>query len=282
MATMIPQTIPFDAPESEKRIFNLLRDDPAAADWRIIWSHRPRQFDLESGRRREIDFLIIIPNRGILCLEVKGGQFDLRNGQWHPLGNANAIEPPDRQSEQAMFALRHELQQQFPHDSGIQSTPIDFAVAFTDWAWPYNLRPPTPLIYDKNVIDIPGQLTNRISEAARRMQNPVGRPRRPRRPNATTTRTLLDYLAPNFRLTAGPQLDIINQQLIRSEVPPHTDPAANCPGECSGSSARYGRPRGRPARPGNRHPRTPGFLPVATSAWSWSLSLCCGSAAALL
>ena len=215
MTTMIPQTIPFDAPESEKRIFNLLRDDPSAADWRIIWSHRPRQFDLESGRRREIDFLIIIPNRGILCLEVKGGQFDLRNGQWHPLGNANAIEPPDRQSEQAMFALRHELQQQFPHDSGIQSTPIDFAVAFTDWAWPYNLRPPTPLIYDKNVIDIPGQLTNRISEAARRLQNPVGRGRRSRRPNDATTRTLLDYLAPNFRLTAGPQLDIINQQLIR-------------------------------------------------------------------
>ena len=214
MATMIPQTLPFDAWESEKRIFNLLRDDPAANDWRIIWSHRPRQFDLESGRRREIDFLIIIPNRGILCLEVKGGQYDIRDGQWYRPGDRSPIEPPDRQSERAMFALRNELRQQFPGRNRLLSAPIDFAVAFLDWEWPSGLSLPTPLIYDKGVLDTPGQLVSRIAHDARQLRNPISG-RRPRGPDDATTQTLLDYLAPNFRLTAGPQLDLINQQLIR-------------------------------------------------------------------
>ena len=214
MATMIPQTIPFDAPDSEKLVFRLLRDDPAADDWRVIWSHRPRQFDLESGRRREVDFLIIIPNRGILCLEVKGGQFEILDGQWHRLRDPGDIEPPDRQAERAMFALRNELRQQFPGNNGVLSAPIDFAVAFTDWEWPPGLSLPTPLIYGKDVLDTPGQLVGRIAHDARGLRNPISG-RRSRGPNDATVRTLLDHLAPNFRLNAGPQLDGISEQLIR-------------------------------------------------------------------
>jgi hypothetical protein len=59
MAKMIPQTLPYDAPNSEKRVFGLLRDSPVTEDWIVIWSYRPPQFDLESGRRREVDLVLL-------------------------------------------------------------------------------------------------------------------------------------------------------------------------------------------------------------------------------
>ena len=99
MTRMIPQTLPFDAPASEQRLFELLRDALGTDDWAAIWSYRPAQFELESGRRREVDFIILIPRAGILCLEVKGGQFEIRDGSWYTAGARKSIESPDRQSE---------------------------------------------------------------------------------------------------------------------------------------------------------------------------------------
>ena len=129
MARMIPQTLPFDAPGSEQRVFELLRDGPGTGDWTVIWSYRPVQLELESRRRREVDFLILIPKAGILCLEVKGGQFEIRDGSWYPAGTSKSIESPDRQSEQAMFTLRNDLIRQFQREPSVLSAPMDFAVA---------------------------------------------------------------------------------------------------------------------------------------------------------
>lgn len=222
MTRMIPQTLPFDAPASEQRLFELLRDAPGTDDWAAIWSYRPAQFELESGRRREVDFIILIPRAGILCLEVKGGQFEIRDGSWYTAGARKSIESPDRQSEQAMFALRNDLLRQFQREPTVLSAPMDFAVALTDWAWPYDLPRPARLIFDKAVVDAPGLLARNLSEAARQFNTPVDSqsrsrrdPRRLRKLTAGTIARLLDYLAPNYRLVAGPQLERISEQLIR-------------------------------------------------------------------
>ena len=216
MATMIPESIPFDAYESERRVFRLLREAPDTDAWWVIWSYRPRQFELESGRRREIDFLVLMPGAGILCLEVKGGQYEIRQGVWYPAGNRESVERPDRQSEQAMFALRNELLQQFNANNDIKSLPLDFAVAFTAWEWPKGLEAPAPLIYDKSVVDHPDSFVSRLADDAAKLKSPVQPGRRSVRPlNDSTIKRLADYLAPNFRLNAGPQLDVISEQLIR-------------------------------------------------------------------
>ena len=216
MAKMIPQTLPYDAPYSEKRVFGLLRDSPVTGDWIVIWSYRPPQFDLESGRRREVDFIILVPNRGLLCLEVKGGNFFLTEGEWYRPGYKFSFEAPDRQSERAMHSLRNDLMQRFGSNNGVMSTPIDFALAFTDWDWPPDLTYPTPLLFDRSVLDAPDQFVSRLVDAVAELSNPVNSSRnRSRRPNAETIACLMQYLAPNYALAAGPQLDKISEQLIR-------------------------------------------------------------------
>ena len=216
MARMIPQAIPFDAPASERRVFELLRDGSGTEDWSVIWSYRPPQFGLESGRRREVDFLILIPGRGIMCLEVKGGQFYICDGEWHRPTESHAVEPPDRQSESAMYALRSDLVERFASNNGVMSTPIDFALAFTDWTWPDRLTQPTPLIFDRAVLDTPDLFVVSLAEAARGLKNPMhSRRNRVRRPNDETIARILSHVAPSYALAAGPQLDSISEQLIR-------------------------------------------------------------------
>ena len=220
MATMIPESIPGDAPDSERRIFNLLRDDPAADNWVALWSLRPGQRNLQSGRRREVDFLILIPKGGAICLEVKGGQFDLRNGQWHRAGDAETMENPARQSEAAMHRLRQEIGDEFNRKSRendrIKAMPMDFAVAFTDWEWPEGLRRDTPLIYDRAVVNAPGALARQIANDAKLLSNPVARGVAPIRPTVDTIGRLVNYLAPNIMtaVTLGSQLGDIDEKLI--------------------------------------------------------------------
>ena len=60
MATIIPPVIPDDAPDSERLVFELLRADPATESWIIGHKVRPRQS--RRRRRREVDFLILIPS----------------------------------------------------------------------------------------------------------------------------------------------------------------------------------------------------------------------------
>ena len=220
MATMIPESIPGDAPDSERRIFNLLRDDPTADNWVVLWSLRPGQRNLQSGRRREVDFLILIPKGGAICLEVKGGQFDIRNGQWHRAREAEAMENPAAQSEAAMHRLRREIGDEFSRKSRendrIKAMPMDFAVAFTDWEWPEGLRRDTPLIYDRAVVNAPGALARQIANDAKLLGNPVARGVAPIRPNVSTIERLVNYLAPNIMtaVTLGSQLGDIDEKLI--------------------------------------------------------------------
>ena len=216
MARMIPQAMPFDAPDSERRVFDFLREGTGTDDWRVVWSYRPPQFDLESGRRREIDFIILIPGRGILCLEVKGGPFYISNGQWYRPSDTKPIEPPDRQSESAMHALRNQLREQFSSNNGVMAAPIDFGVAFTDWKWPDEVAPPTPLLFDRDDLQDADQFVVRLLDAAEGLSNTVAlRRASPRKPNDETVDRILNLVAPNYALAAGPQLDSINEQIIR-------------------------------------------------------------------
>ncbi|MDH3378647.1 MAG: NERD domain-containing protein, partial [Gammaproteobacteria bacterium] len=70
MATMIPEFLPEDAPDSEKKICAALADlNPA---WTILWSV---SWQGERNNREgdgEADFVLINPNHGVIVLEVKG------------------------------------------------------------------------------------------------------------------------------------------------------------------------------------------------------------------
>lgn len=155
MATMIPQRLSDDTPKSELDVFELLERDPAAERWTVLHSQRPSPaYSPGRGRggrrRREIDFLVLIPDVGILCLEVKGGSFRVENGEWYPGASTTPTEPPVSQAQTAMYDMRNELVGQFSQSWGNAELPIECAVIFTDTVWPSNAR-----AADRPVVSLP-------------------------------------------------------------------------------------------------------------------------------
>ena len=70
MATIIPRLIPSDAPNGEKDIFHKLKTSTQIEDWIVLHG-----LDIASHITQiegEADFVIIVPNHGILVLEDDG------------------------------------------------------------------------------------------------------------------------------------------------------------------------------------------------------------------
>lgn len=81
MARLMPSFTDDRTPPGERDVFNYLSTGPA--DWTAIHS-----LDLSpwnKGLRTEVDFVVIVPDIGILCIEVKSHQNISFDGkQWHP------------------------------------------------------------------------------------------------------------------------------------------------------------------------------------------------------
>ena len=196
MATMIPAAIP-GASAAEQTVFNLLRDDPATEGWVVM--HRVKTLASDQ-RERTIDFLSMVPDAAILCLEVRGGGFEVKSGQWYALSTREPVTPPGRQVEKAMYELDSQLRAHFPGWNGDAELPIDSVVLFTDTTWPPHLR---PLSYSTiSLPDLAGYahqtLGERLSEIAGeiRAELPDSPP-----PHPATLRAGQDYLAPTLSLT---------------------------------------------------------------------------------
>lgn len=115
MARMIPAAIDPRTPSpGEKDVFQRLASDPAAEAWTVIHSldlpHHVRQI---SG---ELDFVVLVPGKGILCLEVKAAaSVSRRDGLWYygkePKGDPRG---PFRQASEGMHSLRERLAKRYP------------------------------------------------------------------------------------------------------------------------------------------------------------------------
>ena len=213
MAIMIPEAVPPDAPHSEQTVFDLLRDDPATDDWVVIHSS---EYDAYQGRPREIDFLILMPGCGIVCLEVKGGGFEVENGQWYSLWSGSSVESPISQGRAAMFALKNELERSFWRDLSNSPIPIDFAVVFTDCNWPDDVPRPTRAVIDHSELH---NLVTRLKGVGLRIRSGVGSSNTSASFSAQTMDRLRRRLAPSFTMelvtAVGPTLDRIDEHLVR-------------------------------------------------------------------
>lgn len=108
MARLIPSFIDDQSPPGERDVFTMLSSGPE--DWVIIHS-----LDLAPWNNRlrtEIDFVVIVPDSGILCIEVKSHE-DIRfdGSRWWP----NSIKrSPFKQATDARYALLRGLAEHFP------------------------------------------------------------------------------------------------------------------------------------------------------------------------
>ena len=137
MATMVPAAIP-EAPEDDQMVFNLLREDPATDGWVIFYSVKVTAHD---QRERKIDFLALVPDSAILCMDVRGGGYEVKQGQWYALWSREMVDRPGRQVAKAMYGLDDQLRDHFAHWGADAELPMDCVILFTDTTWPPHLRP---------------------------------------------------------------------------------------------------------------------------------------------
>jgi len=136
MARMIPPVIPTDYPsEGEREVFRRLKEDPATDGWIVLHSLGLAKHDQRVAG--EIDFVAIIPDHGVLCLEVKGcSAANLRRdeGLWfYGPRDKGENRSPFRQASDGMHSLKRQLLAARPDLGGIQfSSGVIFPYASFD------------------------------------------------------------------------------------------------------------------------------------------------------
>ncbi len=112
---MIPPLLYPGCPSpGESEIFRRLKDDPGASDWIVLHS-----LDIANHRKQvagEADFVVIVPHKGVLCLEVKASKSVSRSGgRWFYGHNPKPdLRGPFKQASEAMHSIRQRLASRKP------------------------------------------------------------------------------------------------------------------------------------------------------------------------
>ena len=210
MAKMIPTQIDDGVVSSaERRVFQLLDSDPDTDGWIVL--HSLGLSRRKSGPYGEIDFVVIIPREGVLCLEVKGGRVSCENGKWRTqdrYGNlAELKKSPFMQAREAMFALRDSILSHFGDGSLEASCPIGFVVVFPDVTCP----PLTPEYERSDVIDtqdLRKPISKSIHKYTQNRLNEFQSRNRERLPSPSQVRSIRNYLRPDFDLVVAKSLSL--------------------------------------------------------------------------
>lgn len=142
---MCPPAIPESASRAEKKIFEALK----TLDFDCTVFHSVGMAKHKNKVYGELDF-IVISQKGVLCLEVKGGAIACENNEWlytNQLGETNVkSESPFQQAVGNMLSLRDHVRKALPNPSPLYHTQFACAVAFPD------------TVFKQKLIDFPSQL----------------------------------------------------------------------------------------------------------------------------
>jgi hypothetical protein len=154
MATIYPNTPSNETPDSELKVRSALIQIP-----NLIVFHSIEWQSKRNGRQSdgECDFVVLIPTKGILLLEVKGGGVHLNEGKWHTINRHGIVATIKNPFEQAM-ASKHALLAYFKATiPKLSSIPIFHAVCFPDITVPPNsplaMDSPRQIILDRGDLD---------------------------------------------------------------------------------------------------------------------------------
>lgn len=122
MARLIPTFLDDCTPTGERDVFHMLAGGPD--DWVALHS-----LDLtpwNRGLRKEIDFVVIVPDTGFVCIEVKSHDvISFENGQWHPPAIRRS---PFKQAADGRYTYYRRLRELAPQFSHV---PVVHCCVFT-------------------------------------------------------------------------------------------------------------------------------------------------------
>jgi hypothetical protein len=114
MARMYPRTLlPEDVKsKAETQLFERLRED-LSDDWDVFHSAGwMRRDHAEGSTDGEIDFVLAHPEKGLICLEVKGGGIECRHGEWFRIvgGKEERARDPFQQALDHRYDLKRKIE----------------------------------------------------------------------------------------------------------------------------------------------------------------------------
>lgn len=203
MSTMYPSFLPSGVKSpGEIEIYERLKSDPDTNDWIVL--HSLDVADHRSKISGEVDFVVIIPEKGVLCVEVKAtGSIRREHGTWYygrdPEGDARG---PFKQVSETMHSLRSKISKVAPAFSKV--------VFWSCVIFPYvNFNEKSPEWHDWQVIDrakftgrsISGNLLAVISNARSQLSSKPGASwfdANSSEPSPEKSRILAKFLRPDF------------------------------------------------------------------------------------
>ena len=111
---MIPPVIDVNAPSGEKEIFQLLKDTNSKKfkDYLVFHSLNYPQGTEKNKKQSyeffgESDFVILVPSRGLINIEVKGGKISREDGIWYTNNRfgKHKIKDPFKQATNSLFKI---------------------------------------------------------------------------------------------------------------------------------------------------------------------------------
>ena len=137
---MLPAEIYSGCPSlGEREVFERLKQSPATRDWTVLHS-----LDIANHIRQvsgEADFVLLIPNQGVLCLEVKACRRIRRTEAGWLFGSDPIPDPrgPFRQAAEAVHSIRQRLMKRRPDLSyvlfwsAVVLPYVDFPIISNEW-----------------------------------------------------------------------------------------------------------------------------------------------------
>jgi hypothetical protein len=214
---MIPSQPDADTPASERTVFDAFRAG-LPDDWLVLHARRfvlPGEKGAPS-EEGEIDFLVLDPTRGLLALEVKGGEVACRDGRWTSTegGRVHPIDDPGKQAQRGIHALDRWLGRQTKLaarlPAGMRRIPFGFGVVLPRTTVRSDLGPSLPrkLVLDGRDLADPAASVGRVFEAHGLAGPPLP---------AGALDAFLDVMAPPLRLvrSLSAQLEAERAALVR-------------------------------------------------------------------
>ncbi|HXG89471.1 MAG TPA: AAA family ATPase [Vicinamibacterales bacterium] len=168
MARLIPASIDDSTPQSERDVLELFKRD-LPPNWLILHGQRVTVAAQGTGHVTEVelDIVVIDPRRGLLCIEVKGGEVVREAGEWYSTNRRtkqrHTIKDPGKQALAASHSLAAFLRSVPDRQLPGGCPPFAWAVALPDVAVSGGLGADLPreLVIGKNDLRNPTQAIDR-------------------------------------------------------------------------------------------------------------------------
>lgn len=210
MSKMIPPYYSEEIKSSgEKQLFDFLRQDPATTDWICLHS-------LSLGKHvnrvyGEIDFVVLVPNAGIFCLEVKSGRVAREKGVWAYTNRYGKVFTstvgPFRQARDGMFSLIESIRKHFGQNHRFTKLLYGFGVVFPHVIFSHD----DPEIASWQVYDrtsrrhpVSSYIQNLSKQTHRSMEKQNWYDSETSRPNRSDIMELTDFLRGDFERIVKP------------------------------------------------------------------------------